>query len=56
MGRVERILVLLCLLFAGSVFVSGIRWGLPSREPDKYLFGTREPWTGAKILELAKGS
>src|SRR5439155_27383929 len=31
----------------------GIQWGLPSRAVDPYLFGDREVWSGAKIVELA---
>ena len=49
----ERILILLCLVFAGAVFVTGITWGLPSRAADQYLFGERTPWTGAEIMALA---
>jgi hypothetical protein len=52
----ERILVLLCLLFAVAMFVPGITWGLPSRSADVYLFGSRTPWTGKEIISLAGGS
>lgn len=49
----ERLLIVLCLVFAGTVFLSGITWGLPSRAADRYLFGDRIPWTGAEIMSLA---
>jgi hypothetical protein len=48
----ERVLTLGCLLFASAIFVTGIGWGLPSRDADPYLFGTRTPWTGREILDL----
>jgi hypothetical protein len=51
--RVERLLVVLCLLFAAAVFTYGVSWGLPSRAADSYLFGERPPWTGAEILAIA---
>src|SRR6476469_5048566 len=38
---------------AGVVFLLGIRWGLPSREVDPFLFGERAPWTGEEIQRLA---
>jgi hypothetical protein len=44
--------VLIPLLFAAALFFPGIDWGLPSRETDKYLFATSQPWTGAQILSL----
>ncbi len=43
------------LCAAAPVFLAGIRWGLPSRAADPYLFGDSEPWSGAKILSLAGG-
>lgn len=49
----ERVLILMCLALAGAVFLTGIQWGLPSREADKHLFGDRAPWTGAEIMALA---
>ena len=38
-----------------AAFLPGIGWGLPTRADDRFLFGDREPWTGAQILELAGG-
>jgi hypothetical protein len=35
------------------VFLTGISWGLPSRRADAFLFGSRAPWTGAQVLQLA---
>ena len=43
------------LLVGLAVFLPGIGWGLPSRAADPLLFGDREPWTGAQIVELAGG-
>ncbi len=43
----------LVVLFAAAVFFTGINWGLPSRAADPFLFGDREPWSGAKITALA---
>jgi hypothetical protein len=40
-------------LVAAAFFFTGITWGLPSRASDAYLFGTRRPWTGVEILNLA---
>ena len=40
------------LLFV-SMAVVGIRWGLPSRGIDEYLFGGGEPWSGERIYRLA---
>jgi hypothetical protein len=44
------------LLLAGIfVFFSGIRWGLPSRAADSFLFGDHAVWSGQKIMDLAGG-
>lgn len=48
-----RLVLALLLAVGAAVFCTGIRWGLPSREADAYLFGRRQPWTGAEILRLA---
>jgi hypothetical protein len=40
------------LLLSAAWFLVGIRWGLPSRASDKFLFGERTPWTGAEIVSL----
>lgn len=37
----------------GIVSLIGIRWGLPNRHIDKYLFGDDRPWSGEKILRLS---
>ncbi len=51
-ARKDR-LVLAGLLVAGAiVFFTGIDWGLPSRDADRFLFGTTQPaWDGKKIIE-----
>jgi len=41
------------LLTAVVVFTTGVRWGLPTRATDEFLFGSRTPWTGKEILALA---
>lgn len=46
---------LLAGLLALASFLPGIDWGLPSRDDDRFLFGGRQPWTGAQIIELAGG-
>src|SRR5688500_10792643 len=51
----QRIVLAGLLVVATCVFLPGIRWGLPSRAVDPFLFGKERPWTGAKILELAGG-
>jgi len=43
----------LLLLLAIAVFTGGITWGLPSRETDRFLFGSRPSWSGQEILSLA---
>src|SRR3954451_397192 len=51
----RRLAVLAIAVFAAIVFVAGINWGLPSRDADRFLFGTRTPWTGEQIMALAGG-
>jgi hypothetical protein len=41
------------LVTAAVVFLLGIRWGLPSRAADGFLFGDRAPWSGQQIVALA---
>lgn len=41
------------LVVAATSFLLGIRWGLPSRAADAYLFGDQPPWPGATIVRLA---
>jgi hypothetical protein len=56
MGWVARRWALLVvLLVAGAVFLSGENWGLPSRAIDPVLFGPVAPWSGEKILSLSGG-
>jgi hypothetical protein len=43
-----------CLLIVGAVvFLTGIRWGLPTHAVDPFLFGGRGVWSGRQILALA---
>lgn len=49
----ERIIVAALLLPAVGVFCAGITWGLPTSDAGRFLFGSRLPWDGATILELA---
>ena len=42
----------LALLVVACVFLTGVQWGLPSREVDAYLFGAEPVWPGAKIAAL----
>ncbi len=51
--KAHRYAVGFALLLACCTFLPGINWGLPSRAADKFLFGAKEPWSGAKIIELA---
>lgn len=48
----DRTAITLLLLLAVGVFTGGITWGLPSRGADAFLFGDREPWSGAQIVAL----
>ena len=50
-----RLLLALASLFASLLFIPGIRWGLPSRASDAFLFGSHRPWTGKEIIDLAGG-
>jgi len=45
----------IALLLAMPVLFAGQNWGLPGRSADRYLFGDRTPWPGAKILQLSGG-
>jgi hypothetical protein len=49
----RRLLVSSLMLLAAIVFFTGIRWGLPSRQVDPYLFGDHPVWTGEQIMQLA---
>lgn len=51
-ARAERFALLLILLFAAGVFLTGIGWGLPSRDGDAIFFGSRTPWTGVQVQAL----
>src|SRR5262245_62051269 len=52
-ARHSAIVSALVLIIACAAFVPGINWGLPSRTADLFLFGSVEPWSGAKINSLA---
>ena len=54
-SRRERCLLLGVWAIAAIAFLPGVRWGLPSRDVDKYLFGDHPVWTGEQILALAGG-
>ena len=51
--RVEVSLLIAMLLASAGVFFAGIRWGLPSRDADPFLFGNHPVWTGREIAKLA---
>ena len=51
--RIEWSVTAIVLAVAAAAFLIGIRWGLPSRAADPYLFGQQEPWSGQKIVGLA---
>ena len=51
--RTHAVLLAGLLAFAAVSFGTGIGWGLPSREADRFLFGNRTPWTGAEVMALA---
>jgi hypothetical protein len=53
MKRSEWPVIASLLLLAAVTFSIGITWGLPSRQADGFLFGERQPWTGAEIMALA---
>lgn len=47
--------IVLLILFASIWFFNGIRWGLPTSETNRFLFGDRPVWSGAEIIRLAGG-
>ncbi len=49
----HRLLLTAVVALAAITFLSGLNWGLPSRQSDPLLFGDRQPWTGAQIMRLA---
>jgi hypothetical protein len=51
--QVRSAAAFLVLAAAACSFLVAIRWGLPSHAADAYLFGDRQPWSGARIVELA---
>src|SRR4051812_12183207 len=51
----RRLLLSVLLLLAALVFLTGIEWGLPTRDADRYLFGKAEPWSGQQLLLLGGG-
>jgi hypothetical protein len=49
----RHLLLILSLLLAASVaFLPGLRWGLPSRAADRFLFGDHPVWSGRQIEQL----
>jgi hypothetical protein len=50
-----RLALAIALLLAMPILFVGQTWGLPSRLADRYLFGTRPPWSGGEILQLSGG-
>jgi hypothetical protein len=50
-----RLILVVVICIAAPVFLTGIRWGLPSGDVNAYLFGTHRVWTGEEVLELAGG-
>lgn len=55
MNRRRQEILALTILVVGGAIVSclGINWGLPSRDIDAYLFGSRPVWSGTEIQALA---
>src|SRR5688572_33467584 len=51
----RRAVLTALLIVALCVFIPGLRWGLPSRAADPYLFGDEPVWDGEKIRSLAGG-
>jgi len=51
--RYEPFLVIALVAASGGIFLSGIHWGLPSRNTDPFLFGGHPVWTGQEILALS---
>lgn len=51
----RRVLLVGIFALAACMFFTGIQWGLPSRDADKFLYGAHEPWTGRQIIDLAGG-
>jgi hypothetical protein len=49
----QRLIFTAIFAVAAIAFFTGINWGLPSRESDPLLFGSRVPWTGDQITALA---
>ena len=49
----DRLLLSGAMVFAAMVFFTGIQWGLPSAEVNRYLFGEHPVWTGQQIIDLA---
>lgn len=50
-----RFILAAVICIAATIFLTGIRWGLPNSDVNAYLFGDRRVWTGQEILELAGG-
>ena len=50
--RFEKYALAPPMLTAAVLFLIGISWGLPSNNPDAFLFGDRTPWSGEQIIRL----
>ncbi len=48
----HRLTLAAILLLAAALNLAGITGGLPSRDNDRYLFGSDAPWTGQRIADL----
>ena len=51
--RTEFVVLPALLAIGAGVFGLGIRWGLPSRRVEGYLFGRHPVWTAREIMQLA---
>lgn len=48
-----RLILASVICIAATVFLTGIRWGLPGGDANVYLFGSHRVWTGEEVLALA---
>ena len=53
LSRIERTTLVVVVLLIAGISAVGIRWGLPTRATDPYLFGSGPVWSGEKIFRLA---
>jgi hypothetical protein len=49
----RRIMLAMVMVVAACVFFTGLKWGLPSRDVDSFLFGDHRAWSGTEIQRLA---